>query len=181
MIGFVDKTQDQPPAALNQAFEVLRFLSRAGNLAAKRRLQDITHSCLHVWPDYTLGVDGQHPEHPNREPSSAPDSPSLGPRVNITGPDTTTSAIAPQLPPQYTVVAAEGRGHDRDESRLLETWMHLDSTNATFNMQMDWGLDLSIEAEGIYSSFYDPSLPLTGVDHLDWLEIEKVFNGQNDM
>ncbi|KAF7595024.1 hypothetical protein BBP40_007625 [Aspergillus hancockii] len=181
MIGFLDQTQDQPPAALDQAFAVLGFLSRAGNLAAERRLQDISHSCLHVFPNYTLEADRQQAENLNREPTSASDPNSSGPRVNASGPDTTASVIASQLSPQGAAVASEGQGYDRDESRLLETWMHPDSTNVSFNMQMDWGLDLSIEAEGIYSSFYDPSLPLTGVDHLDWQEIEKVFNGQNEL
>ena len=53
----------------------------------------------------------------------------------------------------------------------------MDVPDAVFDMQGDWNLDLSGEAEGIYSSFHNPTLPLTGVDYIDWLEIEKVFNG----
>ena len=182
MMGLVDKTLDQPTQALDQAFDVLRFLSRAGNLAAERRLQDITHSCLHVWPNYIPGADRKQGEQVDKSSPSAINLSSLGPRVDATGPHTSTSAIPPQPPPQYTAVATEGWEQDRDESRLLETWMHPDTANATFDMQVDWDLDLdlAVEAEGIYSSFFDPSLPLTGVDHSDWLEIEKIFNGQND-
>lgn len=178
MMGLVDKAQDQPPPALDQAFDVLWFLSRAGNLAAERRLQDITHSCLHVWPNHVLGADREQDE----ASPSAINLSSLGPRVNATGPHTSASVFPPQPPPQYTAVATEGWEQDRDESRLLETWMHPDAANAMFDMQVDWdwNLDLSVEAEGIYTSFFDPSLPLTGVDHSDWLEIEKIFNGQND-
>ncbi|KAE8159436.1 hypothetical protein BDV40DRAFT_273418 [Aspergillus tamarii] len=178
MMGLVDKAQDQPPPALDQAFDVLRFLSRAGNLAAERCLQDITHSCLHVWPNHVLGADREQDE----ASPSAINLSSLGPRVNATGPHTSASVFPPQPPPQYTAVATEGWEQDRDESRLLETWMHPDAANAMFDMQVDWdwNLDLSVEAEGIYTSFFDPSLPLTGVDHSDWLEIEKIFNGQND-
>jgi hypothetical protein len=46
-----------------------------------------------------------------------------------------------------------------------------------FDMDVDWDMDLSGEAEGIYSSFHNPTLPLTGDDYIDWLEIEKVFSG----
>ncbi|KAE8331808.1 hypothetical protein BDV39DRAFT_200953 [Aspergillus sergii] len=181
MTGLIDKTRDQPPPALDQAFDVLRFLSRAGNLAAERRLQDITHSCMHIWPNHILGADRQQGEQADSGSPSAINLSSLGPGGDASGPHTSASAIPPQ-PPQYTTVAAEGWEQDRDESRLLETWMHPDTANATFDMQVDWDwhLDLSVEAEGIYSSFFDPSLPLTGVDHLDWQEIEKIFNGQND-
>lgn len=181
MMGLIDKTRDQPPPALDQAFDVLRFLSRAGNLAAERRLQDITHSCMHVWPNHILGADRQQGEQVDSGSLSAISLSSLGPRGDASVPHTSASAIPPQ-PPQYTTVAAEGWEQGRDESRLLETWMHPDTANATFDMQVDWDwhLDLSVEAEGIYSSFFDPSLPLTGVDHLDWQEIEKIFNGQND-
>ncbi|KAE8148490.1 hypothetical protein BDV25DRAFT_158169 [Aspergillus avenaceus] len=145
MTGFVDKSQDRPPQALDQALEILQFLSQSGNLAAERRLQDITHSCLHVWPQHTV--------HTTRESAK----------------DTTMT-----LPAQ----CATDTWYDRDEGRLLETWMHPDNTVAAFDMQGDWDLDLAVEAEGIYSSFFDPTLPLTGVDHSDWLEIEKVFNGR---
>jgi hypothetical protein len=45
-------------------------------------------------------------------------------------------------------------------------------------MEGDWGMDLTGEAEGIYSSFHNPIMPLTGVDYMDWLEIEKVINSE---
>ncbi|KAI9925483.1 hypothetical protein MW887_005864 [Aspergillus wentii] len=133
MMGFVDKDRARPPA-LDQALEVLRFLARAGNLAAEKRLHDITQSCSRVWPDQIQ-------------------------------PETTNFS------PQQTEIYDPS-----DESRLLETWMHAEGTSAPFEMQPDWNLDLAVEAEGIYESFYDPTMPLTGVDYLDWAEIEKVFN-----
>ncbi|KAB8231916.1 Zn(II)2Cys6 transcription factor [Aspergillus alliaceus] len=177
MMGIVDKSQDQPPPALDQAFGILQFLAKAGNLAAERRLQDITHSCLHVWPNYTLGSEGQRAEQIDNGSPSMSNLPPFGPRINVMNPQTTASGI----PPEYTAEPAGGWEHDRDESRLLETWMHADATTALFDMQVDFDLDLSVEAEGIYSSFYDPSLPLTGVDHSDWLVIEKIFDTQNEL
>ncbi|KAF9891771.1 hypothetical protein FE257_003252 [Aspergillus nanangensis] len=52
MMSFVDKRQDRPPTALDQAFEILQFLADTGNFAADRRLQDIRHSWRRVWCHY---------------------------------------------------------------------------------------------------------------------------------
>lgn len=156
MVGFVDKTQSQPPKALDQASKVLQFLSRSGNTAAERRLQDITQSCSHVWPNHVF-TGNDSPSHPQTmAPGSRP-----------------ASFLASSDPLPYVAVSSSGR----DETRLLEPWSNLDVPDAMFDMQGDWDLDLSGEAEGIYSSFNNPTLPLTGVDYIDWLEIEKVFNG----
>jgi hypothetical protein len=64
----------------------------------------------------------------------------------------------------------------RDESSLLEPLSNMDIPDSMFDMQGEWDLDLSEEAEGIYSSFHNPTLPLTGVDYVDWLEIEKIIS-----
>lgn len=69
------------------------------------------------------------------------------------------------------------RHNHHDESQLLEPWANLLSTDTVFGKRDDWNIDLSGEAEDIYSSFNNPTLPLTGVDYMDWLEIEKVLNG----
>lgn len=72
---------------------------------------------------------------------------------------------------------AGSRRNHHDESQLLEPWANLLSTDTVFGTRDDWNIDLSGEAEDIYSSFNNPTLPLTGVDYMDWLEIEKVLNG----
>lgn len=161
MVGFVDKTQSQPPEALDQASKVLQFLSQSGNLAAERRLQDITQSCSHVWPNYVFTANDS-PGH--QTVPAAPNS-------------RAASLLTPSYPRPYVAVGSSGRDGHRDETRLLEPWSSLDVPDTMFDMQGDWNLDLSGEAEGIYSSFHNPTLPLTGVDYIDWLEIEKVFNG----
>ena len=59
----------------------------------------------------------------------------------------------------------------------MSTW---NFNNLTFGINPGQaGFDLSSEADGIYSSFYDPSFPLTGVDYADWMEVEKIFSIRN--
>ncbi|KAJ5164184.1 uncharacterized protein N7500_006014 [Penicillium coprophilum] len=167
MVGFLNKPQGQPPPALDQASKVLQFLSHSGNLAAERCIQDIAQSYSHVWPNHIFNANtpssdaGSHDKPRTLEPSLAPRH------------DVLTSSDSPP----YMAVASSTRGDHQDEIRLLEPWSNMDVPDAMFDMQGDWDLDLSGDAEGIYSSFHNPTLPLTGVDYIDWLEIEKVFNG----
>ncbi|KAJ5110131.1 hypothetical protein N7532_002776 [Penicillium argentinense] len=173
MVGFIDNSQNKPPAALSQAYDVLRFLSRSGNSAAEQRLQDISQSCSHVWPDHIF-------DRASSSPNTSPQS-NLVPRL---GEDPTLDANrrggtigqTSVPPPDYMAVFPESRHRLYDESRLLEPWVNA-TANTGFGMQGDWDIDLSGEAEDIYSSFQDPTLPLTGVDYMDWLEIEKILNG----
>lgn len=178
MMGFVDKGQDRPPSALDQAFEVLQFLTDAGNVAADRRLQDITHSCRRVWFHYPRGEHQRHQlasKQLHNQTSGPSNIISQSARRNSIGSVSAVSTLLPP-PPEYTAVAADRGVCETEEGRFIDTWMLPDATNVTFDIPGDLNLDLSPEAEGIYSSFYDPGLPLTGVDHLDWLEIEKVFD-----
>jgi hypothetical protein len=168
MVGFLDKSQRQPPPALDQAFRVLQFLSQSGNSAAKRRLQDIAQSLSHVWPNHAFNAKVSHSDTAPQDKTQPPIvSPGWGQDALLT-----SSGSPPYMP-----VASSSRGDHQDEIRLLEPWSNMDAPDAMFDMQGDWDLDLSGEAEGIYSSFHNPTLPLTGVDYIDWLEIEKVFNG----
>ncbi|KAH8433109.1 Zn(II)2Cys6 transcription factor [Aspergillus melleus] len=160
MMGFIGDSESKPPPPLDQAFVVLRFLSQAGNLAAEQRLQDILQSCLRVWPDHSTG-DKQLDEG-RQAPAGTPTTPSRAP---------------PSGP--FTPLATDGLNSLQEESRLLEPWMHPEMASGVFDMQGGWNMDLSGEAEGIYSSFYDPTMPLTGVDYTDWVEIEKVLGGLN--
>ncbi|KAK1144529.1 hypothetical protein N8T08_005402 [Aspergillus melleus] len=160
MMGFIGDSESKPPPALDQAFVVLRFLSQAGNLAAEQRLQDILQSCLRVWPDHSTGDEQQ------------------GSSIQAPAGTPTTPSRAPPAGP-YTPLATDGFNSLQEESRLLEPWMHPEMASGVFDMQGGWNMDLSGEAEGIYSSFYDPTMPLTGVDYTDWVEIEKVLGGLN--
>ncbi|CAG7930552.1 unnamed protein product [Penicillium olsonii] len=160
MMGFSDKSQTRPSPALYQALDVLQFLSQSGNLAAERRLHDITQSCLHVWPNDVLMSDYSQTDSEMRheKQKSTPQADSQDPLLS-------SSELASQA----------NWGSHQDEARLLEPLADINIPDAMFDMQGEWDLDLSGEAEGIYSSFHHPTLPLTGVDYIDWLEIEKVI------
>jgi hypothetical protein len=165
MAGFLDKSQSEPPSALYQAFKVLQFLARAGNLAAERRLHDITQSCRHVWPNHVFDASTS-PNNLVLEEKSQPLT-----AQTYSGQDT---LLSPSVAPPYMAMAFGPDVH-RDEARLLEPFSNMDIPDAMFDSQGDLDLDLSGEAEGIYSSFHNPTLPLTGVDYTDWLEIEKII------
>lgn len=44
------------------------------------------------------------------------------------------------------------------------------------NFFNDFPMNLGDEMGGIYSSYNDPSLPLTGIDEVDWAEVGKMFH-----
>ncbi|OQE05714.1 hypothetical protein PENVUL_c022G01821 [Penicillium vulpinum] len=168
MVGFLDKSQSQPPSALDQASRVLQFLSQSGNLAAERRLQDIAQSYSHVWPNHVFNANASHSDATSQDRTHI-SAASSAQRQDLL---LTSSDSSP-----YMAIASSSRGNHQDEIRLLDPWPNMDVPDTMFDMQGAWNLDLSGEAEGIYSSFHNPTLPLTGVDYIDWLEIEKVFNG----
>lgn len=171
MAGFAENVKEQPPPALDQAFQVLEFLSRAGNLAAEQRFHDIAQSCSHVWPNYVF--QGAPRGTQTREIGSAIDRAQRAvPRQGLTR----SSGLYPSAALPYASMAQDSGQYYPDESGLLESWNHDENSNGAFGIQGDWGFDLTGEAEGIYSSFHNPTMPLTGVDYMDWLEIEKVFS-----
>ncbi|PLB48464.1 hypothetical protein P170DRAFT_411341 [Aspergillus steynii IBT 23096] len=172
MVGFLDRTQTSPPPSLLRAFRVLRFLYRAGNSAAERRSRDIQHTCSQVWPNYTFDPDSLDQEE--SPPGTAPGTrdqtrtPPPGPEP-AHGP---SSVRQPHYPPDGSNLSCPSQM----EMNMLEPWAHSESMDAVFDMEEDWSLDLSGEAEGIHASFQNDTLPLTGVDYSDWLEIQKLLN-----
>ncbi|RSL73813.1 hypothetical protein CEP54_000025 [Fusarium duplospermum] len=167
MMGFVEGDLQEPPEGLKQAAEVLKYLSSAGNSAAQRRLNDLKQFCLHVWSPTNMTDDwswlkegsvsslNNSPENRQNMPGDGGGDP------NLQADAMTTWGPAAWISWQST--AANG-----DDA------VHLDFS-ASENFQMD----LSHEAGDIYSSFNDPTLPLTGVDDVDWAEVGKMFHMRN--
>lgn len=170
MVGFIDGSQDEPPPALTQAYEVLQFLARSGNFAAEQRLQDISQSFSHVWPNHVFNRASADDGSPQTSMGSQHGGYSNVPSGNRDKRRSGYRSIQPRVDPNI-------QQNRQDESQLLEPWANLLSADAVFGSHDDWNIDLSEEAEDIYSSFNNPTLPLTGVDYMDWLEIEKVLNG----
>ncbi|RSM19046.1 hypothetical protein CDV31_002177 [Fusarium ambrosium] len=167
MMGFVEGDLQEPPEGLKQAAEILKYLSNAGNSAAQRRLNDLKQFCLHVWSPTNMTDDWSWLKEGSI--SSLNNSPEN--RQNIPGDgsgntDLQTDAMTTWGPAawiSWQSTAANG-----------EDAVHLDFS-ASENFQMD----LSHEAGDIYSSFNDPTLPLTGVDDVDWAEVGKMFHMRN--
>lgn len=164
MMGFVDTSDLQkPPEGVSQAAVVLQYLADAGNSAAQRRLDELKHFCRRVWsppedataewawlregrPDAVMAVAAMETTPPLYVANSTP-------LPNSTAGDTQTG-------PQETWPNQA----DQDQHTDLDNF---------FN---DFPIDLGADMGGIYSSYNDPSLPLTGIDDVDWAQVGKMFS-----
>ncbi|KAI4596419.1 hypothetical protein KJ359_005549 [Pestalotiopsis sp. 9143b] len=156
MIGFVEGTaHSEVSKELQQATSVLEYLSQAGNSSAEQRLTEIRNFHDHVWPKKSTNRDGMQ----------ATANKSLDETTPTAEQSLTDGDPHPPAHPTEDVPDASRQPSLSDSGAQLEI-----GTDYEFN------LDLGQEADGIYSSFHDPQLPLTGVDHLDWAELEKVFS-----
>lgn len=167
MMGFIHSDDSTtPPEGLSQAAEVLKFLSNAGNRAAELRFNELKEFCCHVW---------------------SPDKMSDGWAWII---ETTTTSLVQGPAPNMNL----NQGQDQSMDRMITlttydtdewTGWHTGSNMPPSAVPGDQNLDLinfesfpddlGQEAGDIYSCFNDPSLPLTGVDDVDWAEIGKLF------
>ncbi|CAG8232124.1 unnamed protein product [Penicillium salamii] len=164
MAGFLNKPKEQPKS-LGQAFEVLGFLARSGNPAAGKRLQDIAQSSLHIWPNHKFDIQASNQSVVEKDPDATERA-----RCENLRP------LQPSHFPQDIIPLSDGHSYGLDENEYSEPWDTLDPITPVFDMQGDLATHNPGEAEVIYSSFYNPTLPLTGVDYMDWLEIEKLLN-----
>jgi proline utilization trans-activator len=189
MMGVVDD-DEQRPEGLRQAFDVLNYLSDAGNKAAERRLKDIQQFCSHVWPN-----DRPHrssDNHPNRSQDVNAGNGAGGEARRPLGKVSSTNGNAEQVlhrPAMPTGTLPVDQMHWNDAMQpqpgnllptnqgFLDVW---NSSDTMFGIDpYQFGIDLSREADGIYSSFHDPTFPLTGVDYSDWQEMERLFGTRN--
>lgn len=186
MRGFAHKNDSQkpPPPELQQAIDVLEYLSGAGNNAASQRLKEIRQFSAHVWASRFLPAE-KDGDVPMTEAGAAPaPAPGGEPRAGTSaaaGTETTGQAqdgdagsqavLSPPDPsPHSTQPSWDGEMFGRDSAEPY-------GNDTLFGLDLDGSLghDFGLEAEGIFHSFNDPSLPLTGVDYLDWAELEKMM------
>ncbi|KAJ0382177.1 hypothetical protein COL922a_013082 [Colletotrichum nupharicola] len=177
MRGFAHKNDSQkpPPQELHQAVEVLEYLSAAGNNAASHRLKEIKQLEAHVWgsryfpPEKDGDVQMKDSGTPHGEPhaggsgaqgTTGQSGEGSGSQVVLSPPDP-----SPSTQPSWD---GEMFGTESAESYDPDQLFGLDLNGSL-------GQEFSLEAEGIYASFNDPTLPLTGVDQLDWAELEKMM------
>lgn len=169
MVGFVDDNLPKVSQGLKQAIKVLEYLSKAGNLVARRRLQEIEQFCLLIWPSTNIM------DHFS--------GPAVGSASN-SGLDRNTRNLEVNK-------ISNSVSHDQQGNENIGCFLDLqnpapqdsyvpantDSQNSSleYGSSEDFFLDLSQEASYIHSSFNDPELTLTGVDDLDWAEVAKMF------
>ncbi|KAF6828981.1 fungal specific transcription factor [Colletotrichum plurivorum] len=170
MRGFAHKNDSTkpPPPELQQAIDVLDYLSQAGNNAASQRLKEIRQFSAHVWASRFLPAE-KDGDVPMTEAGSAP-RPGGEPRAG----DTATAGAGaagqaqPDPSPHSTQPSWDGEMFDPAEPYGSDTLFGLDLDGSL-------GHEFGLETESIFRSFNDPSLPLTGVDQLDWAELEKMM------
>lgn len=185
MVGFIDGVEEiaKMPAEFERAVDVLQHLSEAGNMAAEQRLRDIRQFCSFIWPTGTASgpplvtTGGEQTD----ASSSLVNSEQYRPSRPAQEVDRTSLVRATEGP---TWVTGQGDADnvgvvgERDNGEAS----HIQDQNATdYLVDFERGynfMDLDTDADGIYLSFKDPNLPLTGVDQLDWAEMEKVFIGR---
>lgn len=177
MKGFLESEDLQkPPEGLSPAADVLRHLANSGNKTAQKRLDELKQFCYNVWSPDNMSQewgwlkDSAPPSAP-RSVATHTSNPGMDP--GTTGSGTTDSS---------TLVS--GQGHDVPVTGMnpLEAWETgwQDNPAGEYINLDDFQLDLSMEMGSIYSCYNDPSLPLTGIDEVDWQEVGKMFS-MNDM
>lgn len=177
MRGFAHKNDSQkpPPQELHQAVEVLEYLSAAGNNAASHRLKEIKQLEAHVWgsryfpPQKDGDVQMKDSGTPHGEPHAGGSGAQGTPGQSGEGSGSQV-VLSPPDPSPSTQPSWDGEmfGTESAESYDPDQLFGLDLNGSL-------GQEFSLEAEGIYASFNDPTLPLTGVDQLDWAELEKMM------
>jgi hypothetical protein len=172
MVGFLDKSLGRLPRALDQAFRCFGFCRKRVIRLQSDACRIFTRSCSHVWPTCVFNADQSY------NWSCQNDSDTRIPRPD---PTSSSSENTSSHPPHYMAETSNSWRRGHDATRSLEPLAHSNTFNTVFGMQRECDFDLLREAEGVFSSFHNPILPLTGIDYNYWLEIRKIFDGQDGM
>ncbi|CAG9940284.1 unnamed protein product [Clonostachys rosea f. rosea IK726] len=170
MMGLVENNEEsRPPEGLSQSAMILKYLGKAGNKAAERRLNELRQFCLHVWSPEKLSGEWKW----LREEKAT--RPSVSNPVGDPGSASDTTPSNPNNNSDPAAGTSLGPG-------MWTTWNQMTPTGESdgallnFDQFDDFQIDLSHEMGDIYSSFNDPALPLTGIDEVDWAEVGKMFH-----
>ena len=161
MKGFLESNDYQkPPVGLREAADVLRQIAKAGNKIAGRRLEELKQLCYNIWsPDSMSKEWGWLREDAVSQLAIDPGltmSAGAGSTEFSTGSDTQT----PSTTGDITGIPVWGN------------W----ENSADFVDFEKFQMDLNMEMGDIYSCYNDPTLPLTGIDEVDWAEAGKMFS-----
>lgn len=170
--GFIRSSDpENAPKGLAEAAEILQFLADSGNKAAEQRLNDLKQFCYHVWtPDRNskewkwlsdFRSDPSAPVTDSPMPDSVPDI-GLAQGVQLNQ----ISQLQSFWPEEW-----DGWFNEIPNS----AYTNPQNTMFAYNVNENFEMALNHQADEIYTSFNDPALPLTGVDDMDWAEMEKIF------
>ncbi|KAM0713407.1 hypothetical protein Q7P37_010369 [Cladosporium fusiforme] len=169
MIAILNGTTTETlPEEVRLACDVLLYLGKAGNQVAKDRLDDISRFCASVWrtsESSTLSGD----THASKScPSSPP--PEYGQVFeNIAaGANAADNTYFQTLSGLSDTQGQTGSSHDRSDSPTVASLQPPAAGETS-------GLDFFDEAQCIYTGFDVPDFSLTGFDHGDWMEMEKLL------
>lgn len=149
---------------LQEAIVVLEYLAGEGNKVALQRLTDVKEFSAQILPaEETL--QHKRAESQARDQDGINSAPALGSHF---------------ANPEAVIQSNEWDGlapHVSDDRNSEPTMIHSDVAGEFGNVDMVGDMELNIdwEASGIFSSFHDPGLPVTGVDSADWEEMERMF------
>lgn len=171
MMGFVETDLQKAPDGLSRAAEVLQYLSDAGNSAAQRRLAELKQFCYHVLSPVHITGEWSWLKEDNEElprTSSHPRA-STGEAGAVQSQQADSTNLFMSVEPTawtgWQAMSSHGEHGTGEQGGMLD-----------FSIPESFHADLSHDAGDIYSCFNDPTLPLTGVDDVDWAEIGKIFN-----
>ncbi|KAH7322605.1 fungal-specific transcription factor domain-containing protein [Stachybotrys elegans] len=168
MVGFINSDEEpKPPQGLDESARILKYLCKAGNKAAERRLYDLKQFCRQVWTQDKVSDQWAW----LREETTL--GTGIGSVSDLSG-DPGSVGRGNQLSPGEGVVLARthtGAGASTDPAAEFQ--------DAALSLNLDdlgeiqW--DLEPGMSDIYESFNDPNLPLTGIDDADWAAVGRIF------
>lgn len=146
------------PTDLQEAIIVLEHLANEGNRVARQRLTDVND-----FSNQVLSVGGAEEDNAPCPASGGQGGSQTAPGVGYAG--SKHQALGHSVPSQI--------GTPRGDKSGFEVVGASSVGNVDLIGDVDFNMDW--ETAGIFSSFHDPRLPVTGVDHIDWEEMERMF------
>lgn len=173
MIGILEgTTAGELPMEIQLACQVLLYLSEAGNRVASEKLGDIVRFCASIWGinEDTILPGRSHAINFYPGSSSVDHSQVHGAFVFPLAETPAVAASDTHQPSGFADTRSDMTPTAHHDFRSLDM-AHNDL--GTLSGQSD--VSFTNEAQCIYTSFNEPDFSLTGFDHGDWMEMEKII------
>lgn len=155
------------PPDLQDAIIVLEHLSGEGNKVARQRLNDVKEFSNQVLLSGEGTAHNALASQHQRDRSRDESEPS-----NAERPPPSASEVSPTQTQRFP-----GRARGSEEGLAGSVAAEADAATSFSEVDIIGNVDSNLDWEmaGIFSSFHDPRLPVTGVDQIDWEEMERMF------